>query len=145
MYKTINLVSIIEIKQVHLLKTFSVFKKILHCFLHTLLIISTAGFKQIPASVGHWLQSKGDEYTDDDGDNCYNFRGTYHVSGGWCDYLCMLFSSPTWGGRRMLCFFQKACIWWDHLPLSSLVFNKHDIVIVFSTSHLQSTWQILAN
>lgn len=54
--------------------------------------------QKIPVSVGHWLQSKGDEDSDGDGVNCHNFRGTYHVSGGWWDNLCTLFSSPTWGG-----------------------------------------------
>lgn len=48
-YKT-NLLTIVEIKQGDLLKTSFVFKKYWF-FLHSLLVISTAGSNQIPASV----------------------------------------------------------------------------------------------
>ena len=97
---------------------------------------------QLNHSIGK--ESSGKEDCEEDGEN-FNSRAAM-CSRHWGTYLYMLFIPLTWRIERMLCHFKKVFTWWEDLPLSSLVLNKHAIaVVLFSLSHLQSSWQILAN
>lgn len=97
---------------------------------------------QLNCNIDKESSGKGD--SEEDGENCNNRAAT--CSRHWGTYLYMLFIPPTWRIEKMLYHFKKVFTWWEDLPLSSLVLNKHDIaVVLFSLSHLRSSWQILAN
>lgn len=91
-------------------------------------------------------ESSGEENGKEDGKKCNSQQITYLLQALRDLFIYVICMSSLKKRKDAMSLQRKAFTWWKDLPLSSLVLNKLDTAVaLFSLSHLQSSWQILAN